>query len=160
MAEEKETKLAQAVYNDICGMLDEKGIKYTRHDDDLVISCTVRGEDIPMDIIIFVHEKQQIVRILSPMPFTVPEDKRMDMAVAVNVANYGIMDGSFDYDISDGDVRFRLTSSYRESILSKELFDYMFMVSAFTIDEYNDRFLMLAKGMMSLEKFIEMDRGE
>ena len=160
MAEEKETKLAQAVYNDICGMLDEKGIKYTRHDDDLVISCTVRGEDIPMDIIIFVHEKQQIVRILSPMPFTVPEDKRMDMAVAVNVANYGIMDGSFDYDISDGDVRFSLTSSYRESILSKELFDYMFMVSAFTIDEYNDRFLMLAKGMMSLEKFIEMDRGE
>jgi len=160
MAEEREAKLAQAVYNDICGMLDEKGIKYTRHDDDLVISCTVRGEDIPMDIIIFVHEKQQIVRILSPMPFTVPEDKRMDMAVAVNVANYGIMDGSFDYDISDGDVRFRLTSSYRESILSKELFDYMFMVSAFTIDEYNDRFLMLAKGMMSLEKFIEMDRGE
>lgn len=125
MSTERETKLAQNVYQTICEMLDEKGIKYTKHEDDLVVSCTVRGEDIPMDIVIFVHEKQQIVRLLSPMPFDIPEDKRIDMAIAVNIANYGIIDGSFDYDLSDGDLRFRMTTSYRESILGKELFEYI-----------------------------------
>ena len=55
MSTERETKLAQNVYQTICEMLDEKGIKYTKHEDDLVVSCTVRGEDIPMGIVIFVH---------------------------------------------------------------------------------------------------------
>lgn len=156
MSTERETKLAQNVYQTICEMLDKKGVKYTKHEDDLVVSCTVRGEDIPMDIVIFVHEKQQIVRLLSPMPFDIPEDKRIDMAIAVNIANYGIIDGSFDYDLSDGDLRFRMTTSYRESILGKELFEYMFMVSALTTDEYNDKFMMLAKGLISIEQFIDL----
>ena len=159
MATEKEKKKALNVYEQMCTMLDNKGFKYTRHDDDLVISCTVRGEDIPMDMLIFVHEEQQLVRILSPMPFDVPEDKRFDMAVAVCVANYGIIDGSSDYDLSDGDLRFRLTSSFRESILSEDLLEYMFMVSAVTTDRYNDKFMMLAKGMMSIEQFIEQDKA-
>lgn len=92
------------------------------------------------------------------MPFDIPEDKRIDMAIAVNIANYGIIDGSFDYDISDGDLRFRMTTSYRESILGKELFEYMFMVSALTTDEYNDKFMMLAKGLISIEQFIDSDK--
>jgi hypothetical protein len=67
------------------------------------------------------------------------------------------VDGCFDYDLSDGQILFRLTSSYRDSLLSEALFEYMVMVSASTIDKYNDRFFMLAKGMISLEQFIEMD---
>jgi hypothetical protein len=68
-----------------------------------------------------------------------------------------LKDGSFDYDINDGEIRFRLTSSYRESILSKELFVYMIGVSIGTIDQYNDKFFMLSKGVMSIQQFIEQE---
>ena len=158
MAQENEMKLAQSVYDTICRMLDDKGFSYKKFEDDLVIATKVNGEDIPIDILIFVHAKQQVVRILSPMPFDVPEEKRIDMAVAVNVANFGIVDGSFDYNIADGNIRFRITASYRDSILSKNVFEYMFMTCAVTTDDYNDKFMMLAKGMISLEQFLKAEK--
>ena len=139
-------------------MLDDREISYDKHEDDFVVKCTVRGEDLPMDILIIVRPEQQIVSLISPIGFDIPEDKRIDVALAVNIANYGIIDGSFDYDIGDGDLRFRMTSSFRESILGKDLFDYMLMVSAITIDHYNDKFLMLAKGMITLEQFAKADK--
>ena len=69
------------------------------------------------------------------------EDKRFDIALATTVVNNRLVDGSFNFDMADGKVSFRLTASCIESILGKELFQYMLMVSANTIDAYNDRFL-------------------
>ena len=150
-------KQAKSVYDTICKSLDAKGWKYTEHPDDLVITCGARGEDLSMDILLRVNPRAQVVSLLSPMPFKVPEDKRVEAALAVCVANYGLINGSFDYDLSDGEIRFRLVSSYRESILSEALFNYMVLVSAGTIDDYNDKFLMVAKGMMSVEDFIKWE---
>lgn len=81
------------------------------------------------------------------------------MAMAVVVANYGFADGSFDYNISDGTILFRLTSSYRESTLSEELFEYMLLVSATTVDKYNDKFFMISKGMLTIQQFIESENS-
>lgn len=73
----------------------------------------------------------------------------------LTVVNDMLVDGSFDFDMAKGRVSFRLTASYIESILGKELFECMLMVSATTIDEYNDKFLMIAKGMISFDQFLE-----
>lgn len=58
------------------------------------------------------------------------------------------------------DLLFRLTSSYKESTLGEALFEYMIMVSAATIDNYNDKFFMISKGMMTVQQFIESEKGE
>ena len=152
---------AENVYNSICNMLNNINFHYDtgRREEDYVITCTVNGDDIPMKMLIIVRPEREIVSLLSPMPFMTPEDKRVEMAMAVSVANYGIIDGSFDYDLNDGEIRFRLTASYIESLLSEELFKYMLYVSANTVDRYNDRFMMLAKGNMTLEQFIEADKS-
>lgn len=155
MNEEAKKLMGQNVYETICKMFDDLSYHYERHDEDLVITCTVKGEDIPMDILFAVRDDRQIVQLISPMPFTVPEDKRIDIALAITVVNDMLVDGSFDFDMAKGRVSFRLTASYIESILGKELFEYMLMVSATTIDEYNDKFLMIAKGMISFDQFLE-----
>lgn len=155
MNEEAKMKMGQNVYETICAMFDEMEYKYERHDDDLVITCSVRGDDLPMDILFVVRPERQIVQLISPMPFTAPEDKRIDIALATTIVNNKLVDGSFDFDMTDGRVTFRLTASYIESILGKELFQYMLMVSAQTVDEYNDKFFMIAKNMMSFEQFVE-----
>ena len=87
------------------------------------------------------------------------EDKRVDGAIAVCVANNGLNDGCFDYDVRDGEIRFRLTSSYRESTLGAALFEYMIMVSISAIDRYNDKFFMIAKGNMTFQRFIERENS-
>ena len=161
MNEEKVMQQSKNVYESICSMLDNLEWKYTRHDEDLTITCGVRGDDLPMEMIIIVSPQSQVVSLYPPMPFDIPENKRVDLAVAICMINNNFVNGSFDYDISDGSIRFRLVSSFRESLLSEELFKYMVLVSTQTIDDYNDKFLMLAKDMMTLEqlaKFIMEDK--
>ncbi len=155
MDKEQLMKMGQNVYETICKMFDDRGFRYERHDEDLVITSTVSGEDIPMDMLFIVRPERQIVQLLSPMPFKIPDEKTVDLALAVAHANDGLIDGSFDFDMAKGRINFRLTASYIESILGKELFEYMLMVSAHTVDEYNDKFMMIAKGMYSLEDFIK-----
>ena len=149
---------AKKVYETVCKALDARKWKYERHDEDLVVTCGARGEDLPMDLIIIVNPKAQVLSVISPMPFKIAEDKRGDAAVAVAIANYGFVNGTFDYDVFEGAIRFRIVSSFRETELSKELIDYMVMITAGTVDEYNDKFLMVSKGMLTVQQFAEWEK--
>lgn len=157
MAGEVEKYKAQEVYNSLVRSLYSKNWKFDRFDDDLVIKSGVNGDDLPIEFIVVVKEKNQVVQFLSQLPFTVPEDKRVELAIATSVANYGLVDGSFDYDISSGKIIFRLTSSFRDSTIGDELFEYMILCAASTVDNYNDRFFALCKGLMTIEDFIEKE---
>ena len=154
MSEEKQLKQAKAVYKSLCDMLDDRGWRYEKHEDDLSISCGARGDDLPMDIRIKVDVKRQLVTLLSQMPFSVPENRRSQLAIAVSLANNGMVDGSFDYNYLSGVIIFRLTSSYRESLIGKEMFSYMLSCSCYTIDEYNDKFFMVSKNDMTVEQIM------
>lgn len=150
---------AREVYNALINMLDTRDWKYERFDDDLLIKSGIKGEDLPIEFIICVNPKNQVVQFLSKLPFNIPEDKRVDAAIAVCVANYGLVDGSFDYDISDGEIRYRLTASYRDSYLGADLFEYMILCASSTVDNYNDKFFMLTKNMITVQQFIEQEKN-
>ena len=140
--------------------LEEKNFKFEAHDDDLVLTLTVQGEDLPQPTIIRVLDDRDVFQILSPIPSRIPEDKRVDAAVAVSVANYGMINGCFDFDMSDGEVRFRVAQSYRGMELSDGFIEYILPLVFFTTDKYNDKFFMLGKGLMSLEQFIEQENAK
>lgn len=108
-----------------------------------------------MDILFDVRDERRIVILISIMPFKIPEDKKIEVMLAITYVNNRLIDGSFDFDIESGIIVFRLTASFIESILGKELFEYMLMVSASTIDNYNDKFMMISKGIMSFKQFLE-----
>lgn len=152
-------KEAKKVFDSLVKMLDERDWNYEKHEDELLIRSGIKGEDLPIEFLMVVKPKNQLVQFLSKLPFSFPDDKRVDGAIAICVANYGLIDGSFDYDINDGEIIFRLNSSYRESVLGPDLFEYMIMVSASTIDNYNDKFFMLAKGMMTIQQFLEQENA-
>ena len=153
MTDEKMTR-AKKVYETLCSTLESHDWHYEKDVEDLSIECGAQGEDLPMHITIKVDADRQLILLLSHLPFVIPEDKRLDVAIAVSVVNDKLVDGSFDYDISDGHMFFRLTSSFMESEIGNDLFTYMLMVSCHTIDAYNDKFLMLGKGLMSIQDFI------
>ena len=78
----------------------------------------------------------------------------MEGAIATCAASFGMADGSFDYDLSDGTIVFRMTASFRESLIGEGLFQYMISCSCAMVDKYNDQFLALDKGIMSITDFI------
>ena len=147
----------KAVYNTLIKMLDAKEWNYKRHDEDLVITTGVRGEDLPMDIILRVLTKLEVVQFISTLPFKMPEDKLVEGAIAVCTANHRMINGSFDYDLSDGEIRFRMASGYSGCEISEDMLYRMLMVGASTVDHYNDKFFMISKGMLSIKDFIEQE---
>lgn len=155
MADTQKYASAKDAYNTLCKALDNIGWKYKRMDDELKIMFGVNGDDIAMNFLIIVDADRQLVRLLSLLPFKMDENKRVEGAIATCVVNYLLADGSFDYDIEEGNILFRLTSSFRESLLSEELFNYMVSVSCHTVDRYNDQFFAINNGDITITEFIE-----
>ena len=155
MADEMKMKLAKQVYNTICEALDNRDWHYGKEEDELLVHFGVNGEDIPMNFILVVDAERQLVRLMSPLAFKMSEDKRVEGALATCAASYGLVDGSFDYDMSDGEIVFRMTASFRESEIGEGLFQYMISCSCATVDRYNDQFLALNKGMLTINDFIK-----
>lgn len=145
---------AQQVYETLCKALDRRNWKYGKDEEKLLVHFGVNGDDIPMNFIIVVDADRQLVRLMSHLPFKMSQEKRMEGAIAACAASYGMADGSFDYDLSDGEIVFRMTASYRESQLGEGLFQYLISCTCAMVDKYNDQFLALDKGFMSIADFI------
>lgn len=155
MADEMKVKKAKQLYASLCEQLDEMKLIYDKHEKDLVITFGLRGEDIPMQFVLNIDAERQLIRLLSLLPVKFEEDKRVDACIATCEANCRIVDGSFDFDYEDGSIIFRMTSSFLDSLISKDLFAYMIVIGSRIVDEYNDKFLMLSKGMIPLEDFFK-----
>ena len=146
---------AEQVYQQFKAHLDLHEFNYTPHDDDLVITLTAQGDDFPIPVVIHVLGEREVVRLSSPIPSNFPEDKRIDAAVAIATINYQLLNGSFILDMDDGSVVFRICQSFHDNDISDEQMRYLMSVMFMMTDEYNDSLFMLAKGLMSLEQFIE-----
>ena len=147
-------ELAKQVYQTLCDAIERRDWNFEKDEEKLLVHFGVNGDDIPMQFILIVDAERQLIRVMSPLPFKMSESKRMEGAIAACAASYGMADGSFDYDLSDGAIVFRMTASFRESLIGEGLFQYMISCSCAMVDKYNDQFLALDKGIMSITDFI------
>lgn len=145
---------AQETYNGLCKSLDNIGWKYQRNDEELKIMFGVNGDDLAMHFLIIVDVERQLIRLLSLLPFQMSANKRVDGAIAICAINYLLADGNFDLDVETGNIIFKLTSSFRSSLIGEEAFNYMVDVSCHTIDLYNDKLEALSDGRISIEDFL------
>lgn len=151
---EEVTARAKRILDTARKVLDEKGWHYDAREEDNVLFCELRSDDFPIDIKFIVNEKLELAILYSKIPVTISEGKRVEAAVAVNMVNNILVDGCFEYHIDTGIIYFRLTNSFTDTDLSGSLINTMIMRSCGVVDDYNDRFFMLDKGVLSLEDFI------
>lgn len=155
MANENKLENAMLAYRTVCSALDARDWKYERDNDKLLVHFGVNGDDIPMQFVIMVDADRQLIRLMSPMPYKIGEEKRMEGAIATCAVGWKMADGSFDYDLSDGSIVFRMTASFRESSIGEGLIQYLISCACAMVDEYNDKFLALEKGAISISDFLE-----
>lgn len=155
MADENALKQARTTFRTLCEMMQERDWHFEKDEEHFRITCGAQGEDLPIKLRINVDPDRLLIMIFSEIPFPIPENRRSALAIAVSAANFGLIDGSFDYSYLEGGIVFRLTSSFRESLIGKDLFEYMLMCTCFTVDKYNDKFLMVVKKDMSPEEIVK-----
>lgn len=148
-------KQAETMYETLRETLTKRNFMFGKGGNEFEVVCHAVGDDLPMTVHINVDSKRMIISLLSKMPFVVKKSRRNEMAVAVCLANCGMPDGGFDFDVSDGDIFFRMTCSYRQSLIGRELFEYMLIASFNTIDRYNDVFLRVATTDMTIDEIVK-----
>ena len=154
MFENRKQDDAKTVYGTLCRTLDRLEFHYRKIDSKMSVEFDISGGDIPISFMVNVDEKRSLVMLISPMSYTVPEEKRIEMSIPVCVINNHLVDGSFDFDVQTGRLMFRMTNTFKGSRLGEEIFEYMILCACKTVDDYNDKFLMLAKGIITTEKFL------
>ncbi|MBX2863871.1 MAG: YbjN domain-containing protein [Leptolyngbyaceae cyanobacterium MAG.088] len=72
----------------------------------------------------------------SMAPFKVPEHKRLAIAEYICRANYGLVLGNLELDLSDGEVRYKTSIDVENSVLSLDLVKNMVHSNIHTFDRY------------------------
>lgn len=160
MSDTREMKQAKFAYNTLCTMLDNRNWNYSKNEENLSIECGVQGDDIPINILFEIDSEHSLISLYSYLDLTVPSERLVDAAAAVNIINSTLIDGSFDFNILKGKILFRLTSSYKSSLISESAFEYILAVSCSTVDQYNDKLDAFMKGEFSLKDLYIMTHGE
>ncbi len=146
---------AREIFNMVCRALDSQNWHYRKDEDNLLVRLSVSGENFTVELLIVVREDSKVLSIYSPLTFKAPEEKRTEISTAVCVANYGMIRGSFEFDIRDGEIRYKMAQSYRYDDISEDGFKSMLALVCSVVDDYSGKFFALEKEFLSLEKFIE-----
>lgn len=148
---------AREIFEQVCRALTEGNLKYDPNPENLTLKARFGGEGLSIDAILLVREKPQLITVLLPLSFTIPESKRMDAAVAINVINNRLLNGSFDYSMDKGEVVFRINTGYCDSRLGNELIRQLLYTGVSTVGQYDEKLLGLTQGMISLEDFVKQE---
>ena len=150
MSKESEGK---ALYNTLCQTLDNMKWRYDKDENNLVVRTSAVGKDLSMKLNMHVDSERQVMYLKSPMPFAIAEDKRDTVAKAAIIANYTMLNGSFEFDFDTGYLAFKMVIPYMESMLSEKVCHYMIILSCNMTDKFNDKFQALAEGRLTLAEF-------
>ncbi len=153
-ATSEQSKKAAEVRATLVKAMDELQMKYSE-DGENTFKFSFGGDDLPMYFSMTIDASRQLIVLISPQQYEIPRDKIVDAAMAISQINYSLNDGNFDFDITDGSIAFRMTSSFRESLISKELLQYMIAISVNTVDEYNDKLEAIGSGKLDAQAFID-----
>lgn len=154
MATEKEMKLAKNTFDTLCQWLRDEGWKFEADEEKLLVSFGAVGDDLSMNLTVKVNTDLMIVSVYNYLGFNIPENKRADMAIAICAANERLHDGNFDLNLLSGSMLFRMTCSFRESLLGKELMKYLVMTSCVTMDNFNDKFYDFVNDKISFKELV------
>ena len=121
----------------LCRTLDRNGITYKRNDKRLCVRCTLPEGDKDHSFLFSIDPEKMLISLYSPV-LTDSETSGQELAAALCVINNDLRHGCFCYCIEDRLLYFRMTTSFYETNLSGEVFEYMLSRAADTIEEYSE----------------------
>jgi hypothetical protein len=66
----------------------------------------------------------------------VPPHRRVDLAVFLTIANFGLIIGNFELDMDDGELRYKTSIDVEGAELTEPLIDHLVMANVSTADRY------------------------
>lgn len=101
-----------------------------------VFKIALALQNTKADCIIDIRIPNQIVAVFVICPVNIPESGRKRLAEFLTMANYGLILGSFEMDMDDGELRYKSSFLYNnkeesEEEFSQHLFNALYMMDRF-----------------------------
>ena len=146
-------EMAKSMYERVATTLDNMELNYQRHDEDMVITLGMRGEDMDHDMLLIIREKNAAFSFLERLPFHLDPQKADEIAKAVCNVNNHLVLGGVTYEAGSDTMNFELSIPYNGSLIGEETIRRILVNAVKTVEAYDDKFLALNKGYISSEEF-------
>jgi len=134
----------------ICEYLDNDDWNYQRRE--TVVRTAVNARNATFDVYATSAEAMEVMRFYTVYPVKVPEARRIAAMEFVTRANYGLLMGNFEFDLSDGEIRYKTAMDVEGVILSDTAICNLITCGVSMADRY-------FPGMMKVI-FSDMDAAE
>ena len=127
-------KSRQAILT-LCRVLKRNGIDYSLSAGNCV-RCSINVHESEISFIFSVDPSKMLVTLYSRMFSSVPRERSTDAALAICMINHSLPDGTICFDVRDGMIYYKMTSSFYDSGLSDSIIEYMLSAAADTVESY------------------------
>ncbi|EDL59233.1 YbjN domain-containing protein [Gimesia maris] len=132
-------------FHNIVSFLESHDLKYDAIPDKSVILLNITGKQATYQMLIKVEDGRH-VQVFGVSPISVPEGARSDIAVAIAAANYGLIIGKFELDMSDGEVRFHVALPFDGELPGHDVLSRVVLTPIAMLDKYMPAFLAVIYG--------------
>lgn len=133
----------------LCQFLKHDEWHYSADEDRGVVLANVRGDNHHYNCMFVTTETPRRLTFYSHIGNEVPEIKRHRMCEYLTRANYGLVLGNFEMDMSDGEIRYRTSIDLSDADLTHKQLMTLVWVNLFTFDRYYPGVLKIMYGNTS-----------
>lgn len=145
----------EEIFATFCNALDGMEWTYHRSEEDLLVTFSPPEAKHGNIYVLAVTPGHSSTMLLSEMVFTIPEEKRSEMALAVHLANSMVYFGSFEYVVPTGRLYFQSINGFNGCKPGSLMFEQMIRFSVWTAENYCDIFQKLVHDKITLEEFMD-----
>ncbi len=156
MNEFEQYERAKRMYLMLCEALDDQKWMYFSNERAMTISCEAAEDGFPTDLNIMVLRDAGLVELVSDQLFSVKEEYRVDMAIAVGIINNALKDDCLDFSMESGRMTFRRCFRYADYDLDKAAVSELITDFLREPDYFRHGILRLANGAATIERFVEI----
>lgn len=140
------------------GFFQRDNWKFTKVDDRPVIRLPFQGKTASWACIAQADEERERFVFYSICPLQTPKERFSAMFEFLTRANYGLMVGNFEMDVSDGEIRYKACVGLKNVEINDPLFHNAIYPSLWTMDKYLPGIMMVLTGK-SAEEAIQYVEG-
>lgn len=129
--------------------------QFTKLQGEPILSMAFQGKNGEWTCYAKAREKQQQFVFYSLCPINASEDKRLAAAEFLTRANYGMMNGNFELDFNDGEIRYKTSIDIEGDRLTPALIKNLVYTNVTMMDEYLPGIMSVINGDVEPKESIE-----
>lgn len=115
----------------------------------------VQGKNAEWTCLIRVFEKTERILVYSIFPTQVADAQRPQLALMLTQINYGLILGNFEFDLSDGEIRYKTSIDVEGIALNSTLLRNLLYGNFFSVDLYYHALTKAIEGDDDLQQLIQ-----